>query len=355
MRALGIGLLIFNLLLTAAIALYLAPQSWSKRQVMNASVAKLYLAKTGLPLQASDFDSNAGTQPISFQTTDQHVVSAVSTELLTGYFTGTDKPPVNSQMEELERAYKELQGELNGKNPGEVITMLAGGYKDNLYVPGLLAQLAPTYKERSEIRALIPRGQSGANELADASGKLKAILTSHYDLTKASGSELEKKDRIAHLLAFMNPASNTWQKRVILVVGLLQYSKMLGQKTAMFSDGEQEMARRIEQDQDAFLQEYELLRKLAVERGQLRNLQKEVETLAGQNQNDDDKAVNARTTQKNDRDKELADLQKKNADILTVNADLEKRLQDQQRQVSLLLDKIASEEARLESIEKTGK
>ena len=99
MRALGIGLMIFNLLLTAVIGVYLAPTAWSKRQEMNATVAKAYLVKVGLPVDAAKFDSNSSTQPISFATTGGHIVDHVSTDLLTGYF-GTD--PVNSQKEELE-------------------------------------------------------------------------------------------------------------------------------------------------------------------------------------------------------------------------------------------------------------
>ena len=62
MRAIGIGLMIFNLLLTAAIGFYLAPTSWSKRQELNATVAKMYLVKIGLPLEVAKFDSSASTQ-----------------------------------------------------------------------------------------------------------------------------------------------------------------------------------------------------------------------------------------------------------------------------------------------------
>jgi hypothetical protein len=352
MRALGIGLLIFNLLLTAAIGLYLAPASWGKRQEMNATVAKHYLVKSGLPVDGK-FDSSASQQPITFTVAGGHVVSSVSTELLTGYFDGTNGGPVASQTEELDRAYNAKTSELNGLADGEAIRVLAGSFsQQGAFVPGLLSAMARSYDDRFAVRQLIPRGQGA--DVAGAAKKLKEQFAAHYNAAKQATNEIEKKGKIAHFLAFLEPDKDTWQKRVILVVGMVEYLKMLGEQSAATDDFARRVSRRIEQDQETFTQEYELLRKLAVERGQLRNLQSEVEKLVGQNQADDQTATNARTTQKSNRDAEVADWNKKVAEQLAANAALEKQLQEAQRKVAALLDEIADRELKLEAAEKSA-
>lgn len=355
MRALGIGLLVFNLLLTAAIGLYLAPQSWSKRQEMNATVAKHYLAKVGLPVEsASKFDSASGTQPISFMTTMNHVVPSVSTELLTDYFNGSEAPPVISQMEEVDRAYNAKSVELQA-SPAEAILQLAGNFTpQGVFTPGLLTLMVKSYDERAEIRDLIPRGQAPASQFEEAAKKLKDKFAAQYNAVKSAATETEKKSRAAHFLAFLEPRSNTWQKRVILVVGLNQYQKTIGDQSIAYDEALRRVNRRIELDQDRFAQEYELLRKLAVEQGTLRNLTQEVEKLAAANQNDDQSAVNARTTQKTNRETELAAYQKRVADQLDANAAKEKQIQDMQRRVALMLDAIVAAEAKLAAAEQAA-
>ena len=355
MRALGIALLVVNLLLTAVIGVYLAPQSWSKRQEMNASVAKAYLVKIGLPYEAAKFDSNSSTQPISFPTTGGHVVESVSTPLLEGLFSGADGGPVNSQKEELEKAYGKLQGDLNGMGgPAEVLNLLAGSYAQGRYVPGILALMASTYEQRSEVRDLVPRPGSkpDARLIQDSAEKAKAILKQRYDETVSAKSDLEKRDKLAHFLAHLNPQSNTWQKRVILVVGMKQYAKMLGDQTVAYDEIARRIARAIELDQEFYVQEYERLKKLAIDRAQVRNMQKDVENDLSQNRNDDDTAAKARVEQKAKRVQELDTHRTAVKAQLDANAALEKKLQETQRTVGRKFDEILADEAKLEEAEK---
>jgi hypothetical protein len=355
MRALGIVLLIFNLLLTAVIGVYLAPLSWSKRQEMNASVAKAYLVKIGLPYEATKYDSNASTQPISFPTTGGHVVESVSTDLLKGYFTGTDGDPVNSQKEELEREYGKTQGRISAMgSPNEVLNELAGNYTQGRYVPGILALMASTYEQRREVRDLVPRPgtKPDARQLTDAANKAKEILKQRYEETLAAKSDLEKRDKLAHFLAHLNPQSNTWQKRVILVVGMKQYAKMLGDQTVAYEEIARRVSRQIELDQEFYVQEYERLKKLAIDRAQLRNMQKDVENDLSQNKNDDDTATKVRVEQKAKRVQELDTIRTAVKAQLDANAALEKKLQETQRAVGQKFDEILAEEAKLEAAEK---
>lgn len=357
MRALGIVLLIINLLLTAVIGVYLAPLSWSKRQEMNASVAKAYLVKIGLPYEAPKFDANSSTQPISFPTTGGHVVESVSTPLMEGLFSGADGGPVNSQKEELEKAYGKIQGDISAMGgPADVLSLLAGSYAQGRYVPGILALMASTYEQRSEVRGLVPTPGSkpDANQLRDAANKAKEILKQRYDETVAAKSDLEKRDKLAHFLAYLNPQSNTWQKRVILVVGMKQYVKMLGDQTVAYDEIARRISRAIEQDQEFYVQEYERLKKLAIDRAQLRNMQKDVENDLSQNKNDDDTATKARVEQKAKRVQELDTIRTAVKAQLDANAALEKKLQETQRAVGQKFDEILADEAKLEAAEKTA-
>lgn len=355
MRALGIALMVFNLLLTAGIGLYLAPNAWSKRQEMNAHVAKHYLVKLGLPYDAPNFNSGSSTQPISFPTTGGHVVESVSTDLLTGYFGG--ETPVNSQKEELEKAYAAVQGQIAGMNsPAEVVAFLCGSYAQNRFTPGILTLMAKTYEDRSAVRALIPAPgtKADARTLQDSANKAKDLLKAQYDAVTAAKSELDKKGKLAHFLAYLNPQSNTHQKRVILVVGLNQYAKTLGDQAAAYDEIARRVTRLVEQNQNDYVQEYELLKKLAIERSQVRNAQKAVENDLQANKADDDTAVKTRLDQKARRQQELDALRADNKTLLDANAALEAKLHATQRKVGDLLDAILAEEAKVEAAERTA-
>lgn len=354
MRALGIGLMIFNLLLTVAIGAYLAPTAWSKRQEMNATVAKAYLVKVGLPLKASKFDANLSSQPISFTTTGGHVVESVGTELLTGYF-GND--PVNCQHDELEKAYNAMQSTIAGMNsPADVMGLLAGSYSKGQFSPGLLTLMSRTYAQRAEVRSLVraPNEVADANQLQNAVVAAKKILAQRYEEVKAAKSDLEQKDRIAHFLAYLNPQSDTHQKRVIQVVGMRQYMKMLGDQSASYDEIARRVSRKIELDQEFYVQEYEMLKKLAIDRAQLASSQKAVEIELASNKNDDNTSYNARVGQKTARLQELDNVQNAVKKLLDSNAALEAKLQETQRTVGLLLDSILAEEAKLEAAERAA-
>ena len=355
MRALGIGLMIFNLLLTIAIGAYLAPTAWSKRQEMNATVAKAYLVKVGLPVDAPKYDANSSTQPISFSTTGGHVVESVGTEMLAGYF-GNDTP-VNSQKEELEKAYNAMQSTIAGMNsPADVMGLLAGSYSKGQFSPGLLTLMSRTYSQRAEVRSLIraPNEVADANQLQKAVEAAKKILAQRYEEVKAAKTELETKDRIAHFLAYLNPQSDTHQKRVILVVGMRQYMKMLGDQSASYDEIARRVSRKIELDQEFYVQEYEMLKKLAIDRAQLASSQKAVEIELASNKNDDDTSYNARVGQKTARLQELDNVQNAVKKLLDSNAALESKLQETQRTVGQLLDSILAEEAKLEAAERAA-
>jgi hypothetical protein len=282
-------------------------------------------------------------------------VESVSTELMTGYFGGDT--PVNSQKEELERAYAKIQSDIAGMNsPAEVVNFLCGGYAQNRFTPGILTLMARTYEERTAVRALIPAPGSKADAafLQASANKAKDLLKAQYDAVTTAKSDMDKKDKLAHFLAYLNPQSNTHQKRVILVVGLNQYARTLGDQAAAYDEIARRVNRRIEQDQDFYVQEYELLKKLAIERAQVRNVQKDVENDLQANKADDDTAVKARLDQKARRIQELDGLRAENKAQLDANAALEAKLHATQRKVGDLLDAILAEEAKVEAAERTA-
>lgn len=353
MRGLGIALLIFNLLLTAVIGLYLAPTASSKRQEMTASVARHYLAREGLPLTAAKFNSGDSTQPISIRMTAGQTFENVPNDFLKGHFAGVESEGglVNSQTEEFERAYSDKLAKL-GDSALNALNEMAGSFNaQGQYTSGFLTAMAGSYAERSEIRALAVRPNAPANVVSANLAKAKEIFKKKYDDAAAAKSEAEKKAAIAHFLAHLNPSSNTWQKRVILVVGMKQYTQTIADQAASYDEIARRIARKIEQDQSHFVTEYETLKKLAIERAQLRNRQKEVENGLAQIKADDEKAVKTSERQKGQRDEELAKLRATVKDQLDRNAALEKTLQETQRQVGEMLDRILAEEVKLEKAE----
>lgn len=351
MRALGIGLMVFNLLLTAAIALYFGPQSWKIRQELNAGVAKSYLAIKGLPIENDGkFDANASTQPVSFVGANGHVVTTVSTPFMQGYFNGADGQPVNSQKEELERAYSEFTSKLGEGT--EVISNLAGSINDRgQYTPGILALMADSFDERQAVKDLIPNLRDNAKVTVSAS-ELKKLLETEYAKIGSEANVYTKKMKIAKFLSMLYPQSNTWQKRVILVCGLEQYQNSLAAQTTIMESSNRLVSRLIEQDQNSFETNYFQLRKLSTEFSIAKSAQKTAESGAKIVQSDDDSTLQTLSTRKADREKELGDQKALVTKQLESNAALEKEISETQKKFNKLLESIAEFETKLEEAEK---
>ncbi|MFO0935983.1 MAG: hypothetical protein U0798_05635 [Gemmataceae bacterium] len=352
MRALGIGLMIFNLLLTAAIGAYLAPLSWSKRQVMNATVAKSYLVRIGLPVEAPRYDPNASTQPITFSTAGGHVVEEIETSVLKEYF-GNDQP-VNSQKEELERAYRATESKITSMEPAMKVAYLVGEYRKNAFVPGILIYMARNYDERTTLRSLISPGRNDPALIQKASQEAMKYLKDRYEECTSAKPGLEQQNRIATFLANLEPESNTVQKRVILVVGMKQYLKVVGDQAAAYDEIARRVNRKLELDQEFYVREYEMLKKLAIDRAQISSAQKAVENELALNKVDDEKQFSMREGQKTNRLQELDTYRNRVKKVVDANAALETKLQETQRSVGLLLDSILAEEAKLAEAEKTA-
>ena len=176
MKLLGYILLLLNLLAGAAVV-YLASQSWAKRQEQNANALRYYLHNNGIPQEGTPVAAGAADDatvpmPIAMGT---HTVDSVSVKFLKDHFKGTesaiyaDATPPASRIAELTRLKAKFDGAYSAKgSDAEKLTFLVGGYKGARFFPGPLVLLADSFDERLAYKAL-------AGELFWPAGRLKAL------------------------------------------------------------------------------------------------------------------------------------------------------------------------------------
>ena len=324
MSMLGKIMLVVNLLAAAGL-FYFATQDWAKRQETNGTVLRYRLTIDGMPVDpaATSGESDPDAIHISVTTPAGHTTETVTKKLLDAHFkdaaSGTygGSGAVASQIAEVKTVQDKITTELDTKpNEQAKVAFLCGSVDDKLtFVPGLLMKLAESFEERAAIRKLAfgTAAQMPANrEKATARFKrkfeavLKApdpksldaeatrvkelkekILAAPDDAAakaelaaiSAEGSpaytrdDSDRRRRIAKLLMLVDPLAG-WQKRVAIVVGLQQYLTAIIDQTGRLEEMTRRAERSFEIDQNAFDEDYELLKRLALARDQ-RVLQQE--------------------------------------------------------------------------------
>ena len=164
MKLLGYVLLLLNLLAGAAVV-YLASQSWAKKQEQNANALRYYLQKDGLPQEGAAVSAGAAddsTVPMPVSMGKSHTVDAVTVKFLKEHFKGTetgaysDAVPPASRIAELTRLKGKFDGVYSAKGSDtEKLAFLVGKYSGTRFLPGPLVMLADTFDERQEYKALL--------------------------------------------------------------------------------------------------------------------------------------------------------------------------------------------------------
>ncbi len=217
MKLLGYILLGFNLVAGIAVV-YLASQSWAKKQEQNANAMRYYLIKDGVPqdgaaIPSDATDSTVVAMPISMG--KAHTVDGVTVAFLKDHFKGTDTStyasgalPPASRIAELTRAKAAVDSAYTAKgSDAERLAFLVGSHRGIRFFPGLLVLLADTFDERQAYKSLSgellwPTGKPRvlkADELAANAKRAKQILDAKFDAAIAAPAPGKSTDDIARI------------------------------------------------------------------------------------------------------------------------------------------------------------
>lgn len=357
MSLLGKILLVVNLLAAAGLV-YLTAQAWSKRQEINGAALRFQITLVGLPVDEAKDAPDGDEVPFPVSLPGGYFTPTASKKLLDTHFSGAGAA-VYSQVKEVKEAQQKIEASIASKaTDAEKLRDLCGGLTaDGSYAAGLLLRFADTFEEREAIRALgltrdpaaIPANLANARarlqkkfdaainpaapNLAQAdAAKLDELKPRLNDPAAAeelkaiyaaggpgySRDEADRRHRIAQLLMLTDLAADA-QKRVALVVGLRTYVLALNELARRQEESTRRLERAFEIDQARFQDEYELLKRLAVEQDKLVFQQQRVVAGLKEQLATDGDALNARQTQ----------LQALEKDLGVVTSEVSKLLQDQ--------------------------
>ena len=351
----GIGLTILNLLAAAGIA-YLALDNRSKRNEINNAVVRHYLALNGLPLEGAKADGD--TVEMHVPTANGITVDHVSNANLKTYF---DAAPggaqfgggsVNTQIDEVNRVVQAVTNAVNGMpTPKLKLDFLVGSFANlpgnrQSFTPGILVYLADNADEREAARDLaVPptTGQKATKAMELFAAKAAAVT--------APAADPVRRARIAHFLMSLEPTSDDWQKRVAMVVGLRAYARALAAQDLALQEIASRVQRRIEDDQKAFVEQYQQLQNLSIQLSLVHSRAEETRSELDAQQQKDSQLLNEKQSQKAKVEKVHEDMVKAVAEQSAANAELEKAVHATQRTVGQLLDEILKLEAELDAAE----
>ncbi len=218
MKLLGYVLLLLNLLVGAGVV-YLASQSWGKRQEQNSNAMRYYLLKEGLPQEGSAVSAGAAddaTVPISLAMSKGHTVDALSVKFLKDHFKGTESSPYSdttppaSRVAELTRLKAKFDGIYASKaSDPDRLAYLVGSYRGSRFQPGLLVMLADTFDERQAYKALTgallwPAGKPKVlkpEEIQANAAQAKQVFDSKFDAAINKANPGKYTDDIAKIEA----------------------------------------------------------------------------------------------------------------------------------------------------------
>jgi len=398
-----LGKILLGVNLLAAVGLtYLTLQDWSKRQEVGGLALRYTLTLTGIAVdEPKGVEGGTDRVPLQIEDAPGHVTETVSQKLLDEHFKGTSsRPTPKTQLDEVREVQKAVRGLVAAQaNDPDKLRVLCGGMNAaQQFEPGVLMYFADTFEERQAIRGLVvvrdpqtgnPRmianaaqitanlaegyrrldrkfeavlaapnpsaAQADATRIAEIQGRIAGgdkKAEEELAATFAEGNpaycrdDADRRNRIAQLL-MLHDRTLANQKRTVLVVGLRVYARAVNEQLARVEEIVRRVERQIEQDQAKFQEEYELLKRLAVEQDQL--FAQEQRVLAGYKDQaaEDDKHVNVRQTQLADLEKNLNEITAAVAKLLQAQADVEKSLFDVQKKVGETLRKNADLEGQL--------
>ena len=385
MHILGKLLLFVNMLIAGGV-IFLATQDWAKRQDVTAMALRYFLVLKGLPLEAPPA-SEPDAIPFPVETGGGFTVETVRPSLLAAYFQGVDGggpyasagTQIITQLDEVKRVQGKIDAQLRAASSDvDRLAMLAGR---DATVPGLLTPLAETFEERELIRRLATADPQKPGAIEEAAKKAEDLLKRRFDavLTKpdpkaagvfadklkdavdklrlnpqdkvsqdefaavlldraliAARDDGDRRRQIAHLLMFLDPTAG-WQKRVAMVVGLRTYQKAAAEQVGHLRDIARSTQRQLEMDQASFIEQYELLKNVALERSTLEFQQTQILAELEKQKAADTEALNQRARQLKDRQASLDAIQLQVAAQLASQAKIEKDLFEVQKQVGQTL------------------
>jgi hypothetical protein len=403
MRALGIVLLVFNLLAGGAFS-YFALKDWKGRQEITAAGLRNYLVLAGLPLgdrpddpQEMPADNPEEPPVINFYVEMQGgvPVTTVGSPVLKAYFqqasgasegkgpsagtvgtlnnkpvdAGPVKPlggtmPVPNQLAEVRRVYTQVKTLAAGAGDQSAKAALLGGW--------LIFQME-TYEGRVEVLRLI-QTENGA--------KLQELLFARFDrvlnppAAPTAAPPAAKKDEkdaarplppvrdaddrraaIAHLLVHLDQDSS-WQKRVAMVVGLRKYVVAVATQAVRMADMTSRVVGQLYADSRNFEREYMQLEQLAMERtSALMDLKRDRAALEKQRDRIKDEVARITTQLEGSGDLKglkrlLQEIRAEVDGMLAQQAQIEGRLFDVQKDIALTLEDIYRLEAEVYRLER---
>ena len=199
MKLLGTILLVLNALAGAAVV-YLASQSWAKKQEQNANALRYYLHKDGVPQDGAAIPAGAtddATVSMPVKMGKAHTVDVVTVKFLKAHFAGTETAayasgalPPASRIAELTRVKAAVDAAYaSQKSDANRLAFLVGSYKGLRFFPGPLVLLADTFDERQAYKALSgevlwPTGKPRvlrAEEIAANAKRAKEVFDAKFD------------------------------------------------------------------------------------------------------------------------------------------------------------------------------
>lgn len=186
---------------------------------------------------------------------------------------------------------------------------------------------------------------------ADAETKAKLTALSSAGAPPFTRDDQDRRRRITLFLMMLDPSA-AWQKRVMTVAGLKTYSASLYEQIARLTDMARQTERAIEIDQSKFEAEYELLKKLALNQDILVvDQDKNVKGLADM-EAQDAASVAARKSHLADLNAQLASLRQSIKAVLDRQAAAEQAVFELQRKVGDALKGNLDLERKLEQAER---
>ncbi len=216
MKLLGYVLLLLNVFAGAAV-LYLASQSWAKRQEQSANALRYYLVNNGLSQDGPAVSGGAADDspvPLGVAMGQGHTVEQVPLKFLKDHFKGTegapysDAAPPASRVAELTRLKAKFDSLFAGKSTdAERLAFLVGAYRGTRFIPGPLVLLADNFDERQAYKALTgelqwPLGRPRALRAGEPQGnakKAKEVFDAKFDAAIGKANPGQYADEIAKI------------------------------------------------------------------------------------------------------------------------------------------------------------
>jgi hypothetical protein len=258
--------------------------------------------------------------------------------------------------DELKRAVEELQKRLAARfdaviNKPAVAFTASGELPDPAAIQRTINDLNLKIAANEDVEANRQAKEAKEAELAAALEKLKARPAQVVDSRLVPLDTDERARKLAHLLVHLSTDA-AWQKRVLVVIGLRQYVKVLGAQAKRFA----EMSLRVEQqliaDQEAFLDEIRVLATRAEVATEEANRQAAIRAKWVAQALTDADLVAQRETQLKELKDQLVKIKTQVDAMLARQTAIESGLFEIQREVAITLDEIYKLEADLDARER---